>query len=113
MSLIDRLRRIPYLPLLAGLMLLRLIAAGCAGLVPDETYYWLWAQHPSFGYYDHPPMVAWWIGAFTGLSDIALMVRLPFVLSFAALSWMIYYIGKILFTDTVARRALLWLNACL
>jgi 4-amino-4-deoxy-L-arabinose transferase-like glycosyltransferase len=65
MTLIARLRTISYLPLLAGLMCLRLITAGCAGLVPDETYYWLWAQHPSFGYYDHPPMVAWGIAALT------------------------------------------------
>ena len=113
MSLIDRFRRIPYLPLLAALMVLRLIAAGCAGLVPDETYYWLWAQHPAFGYYDHPPMVAWCIGTFTGLSDAALLVRLPFVLSFAVLSWLIHDTGKTLFNETVARRALLWLNACL
>ncbi|MCR6660615.1 MAG: glycosyltransferase family 39 protein [Asticcacaulis sp.] len=114
MSLIDRLRRIPYLPLLAGLMVLRLVAGACAGLVPDETYYWLWAQHPSFGYYDHPPMVAWWIAAIPGLPDIsALFVRLPFVLSFAGLSWLIYDTGKTLFSEVVARRALLWLNACL
>ncbi|MGN6209854.1 ArnT family glycosyltransferase [Asticcacaulis sp.] len=113
MSLIDRLSRIPYLPLLAGVMVLRLIAAGCAGLVPDETYYWLWAQHPAFGYYDHPPMVAWWIGAFTGLSDAALFVRLPFVLSFVVLNWLIYDTGRTLFSEGVARRALLWLNACL
>lgn len=113
MSLIARLRQIPYLPLLAGLMLLRLIAAGCTGLVPDETYYWLWAQHPAFGYYDHPPMVAWGIAAFTWLSDAALLVRLPFVISFVALSWLIYDTGKMLFSEAVARRALLWLNACL
>jgi len=113
MTLIARLKAIPYLPLLAGLMLLRLIAAGCAGLVPDETYYWLWAQHPAFGYYDHPPMVAWWIGAFTWLSDAALLVRLPFLLSFAVLGWLVYDTGKTLFSATVARRALLWLNACL
>ncbi len=114
MTLTDRLSRIPYLPLLAGLMCLRLIAAGCAGLVPDETYYWLWAQHPAFGYYDHPPMVAWWIAAIPGLPDIsALFLRLPFVLSFAVLSWLVYDTGKTLFSETVARRALLWLNACL
>jgi 4-amino-4-deoxy-L-arabinose transferase-like glycosyltransferase len=112
MSLIACLRRIPYLPLIAALMLLRLITATCTGLVPDESYYWLWAQHPAFGYYDHPPMVAWGIAAFTWACDAALCVRLPFVLSFAVLSWLIYDTGKTLFSETVARRALLWLNAC-
>lgn len=113
MTLLDRLRRIPYLPLLAGLMTLRLIAAGCAGLAPDETYYWLWAQHPAFGYYDHPPMVAGWIAAATWLCDTALFLRLPFVLAFAVLNWLIYDTGQTLFGPAVARRALLWLNACL
>ena len=110
---LTRMKTIPYLPLLTGLMLLRLMAAACTGLVPDESYYWLWAQHLAFGYYDHPPIVAWWIGAFTWLSDAALVVRLPFVLSFAVLSWLIYDTGKTLFSEAIARRALLWLNACL
>lgn len=33
-----------------------------AALLPlgaDETYYWVWAQHPQLSYYDHPPMIAW------------------------------------------------------
>ena len=25
----------------------------------DETYYFLWGQHPAFSYFDHPPMVGW------------------------------------------------------
>ena len=60
-----KLKAIPCLPLIVALTGLRLIAAARAGLAPDESYYWLWAQHPAFGYYDHPPMAAWWIGAFT------------------------------------------------
>ncbi len=103
-----------YLPgVVIGLTLLRLATAACAGLVPDEAYYWLWAQHPAFGYYDHPPMVAWWIMTTTWLADTAVLVRLPFVLSFLALSWFIYDAAKTLFDKAVARRAVLWLNACL
>ena len=29
----------------------------------DEAYYWQWAQHLDWGYYDHPPLVAWLIAA--------------------------------------------------
>jgi len=108
-----RLRAIPYLPVILGLTLLRLIAAARAGLVPDESYYWLWAQHPAFGYYDHPPMVAWWIGAFTLFCKAAFFVRLPFVLGFLVLCWLVYDTAKALFDRAVARRALLWLNACI
>ncbi|MFP2908974.1 4-amino-4-deoxy-L-arabinose transferase, partial [Pyxidicoccus sp. 3LFB2] len=29
----------------------------------DTAYYWQWARHLAWGYYDHPPMVAWLIAA--------------------------------------------------
>ena len=28
-------------------------------LAGDEAYYWLWARHPEWGYWDHPPAVGW------------------------------------------------------
>lgn len=48
-------------------MLLRLVYAGLAQLIPDEAYYWQYAQHLDFGYYDHPPMVGWLIGLGTAV----------------------------------------------
>lgn len=108
-----RLKALPFPILVTALMLLRLVAAARAPLVPDETYYGLWAQHPAFGYYDHPPMVAWWIEATSFLGASALSVRLLFVLSFAALSWLVFDTAKALFGSGVARRSLLWLNACI
>jgi 4-amino-4-deoxy-L-arabinose transferase-like glycosyltransferase len=36
-------------------------------LYPDEAQYWVWAQHPAWGYYSKPPMVAWLIAATTKL----------------------------------------------
>ncbi len=113
-SLLYRLKAIPYLPIIVALTALRLVAAARAGLVPDEAYYWLWAQHPAFGYYDHPPMVAWWISASTALfGHSALAVRLPFVLSFLVLCGLIYDTARALFGHAVAKRALLWTNACI
>jgi Dolichyl-phosphate-mannose-protein mannosyltransferase len=34
-----------------------LLHAGSAGLFDDEAYYWMYAQYPSMGYFDHPPMI--------------------------------------------------------
>ncbi len=51
---------------LGGLTLLRLVLAATIPLSPDETYYWLWSVHLQPGYFDHPPMVAYWIRAGTG-----------------------------------------------
>lgn len=46
---------------------LRLLYAGLVELMPEETYYWNYAQHLDYGYLDHPPMVAWLIRAATDL----------------------------------------------
>ena len=113
-EILQRLKTVPYLPIIIGLTVLRLITASVTGLVPDETYYWLWAQHPAAGYYDHPPMVAWWITASTAIfGHSPFAVRLPFILSFLALCWLMFDAARALFDDVVARRTLLWLNACL
>ncbi len=47
--------------LFAGVFVFRLIYASFLGLLPDEAYYWDWSRSLSFGYLDHPPMVAWFI----------------------------------------------------
>jgi 4-amino-4-deoxy-L-arabinose transferase-like glycosyltransferase len=44
-----------------------LAAALVVPLFPDEYYYWTWSQHLAAGYFDHPPAVAWLIGAGTTL----------------------------------------------
>ena len=67
---------------LIGIMsVLRAFAAFNFPLTPDEAYYWTWSLHPSLGYTDHPPMVAWSIalGSFLGHSYGA--VRLPFIVA--------------------------------
>lgn len=55
----------------------RLWAAATLPLTEDEAYYRLWAQRPAFGYFDHPPMIAWWIWAgVRAVGDTPLGVRL-------------------------------------
>jgi 4-amino-4-deoxy-L-arabinose transferase-like glycosyltransferase len=39
-----------------------LLVAGLE-LYSDEAYYFLWSLRPDFGYFDHPPLVAWLIAA--------------------------------------------------
>lgn len=47
--------------LLGGSLLLNLLQASFTELLYDEAYYWYYAQNPAWGYFDHPPMVAWMI----------------------------------------------------
>jgi hypothetical protein len=46
----------------------------------DEAYYWLWSKHLAWGYFDHPPMIAWIIRIGTVLGDQEIFVRLVVVL---------------------------------
>ncbi|QFR34907.1 dolichyl-phosphate beta-D-mannosyltransferase [Ancylobacter sp. TS-1] len=46
---------------------LRLLFLGLIDLMPQEAYYWNYAQHLDIGYLDHPPLVAWLIWAGTSL----------------------------------------------
>lgn len=58
---------------LIGLFLLNLLQSAFVELSYDEAYYWIYSQFPSWGYYDHPPMVAWLIslGSWLGHSELA------------------------------------------
>lgn len=54
-------------------------------LFEDEAYYWVWAQNMSFGYFDHPPMVALWIKISSYFFDNELGVRFFSVIGFTIL----------------------------
>jgi dolichol-phosphate mannosyltransferase len=75
--------RLFHWPILAILlisftMLLRLSLLGIVNLLPEEAYYWAYAQNLDFSYLDHPPMVAWLIRLSTTLlGNTELAVRIP------------------------------------
>lgn len=59
------------------LVLARFVAGGLLPLSADEAYYWLWSRHLAWGYYDHPPLIAFAIRAGTAMfGDTAFGVRL-------------------------------------
>ncbi len=100
---------------LAGLTLLRLVLASVIPLTEDEAYYRLWSLHPRLGYFDHPPMVAWWIWLGRHLAgDTALGVRLMPVLGSALTTLLVVDTVRLLGgTERAAGRAGLWFNATL
>ena len=101
--------------LAAGLTLLRLVGAAFLHLTEDEAYYRLWAQHLAFGYFDHPPMIAWWVRLGTLIcGDNALGVRLLPALASGLNTWLIGDLARRLgLSDRAAFRAALWYNATL
>ena len=101
--------------LVLGLLAVRLALAGLLHLTEDEAYYRLWAQAPAAGYFDHPPMIAWWVEAGRWLAgDTALGVRLLPCLSCALTGFFVYDLARQLRAPpAAARRAVLWYNATL
>lgn len=100
--------------LLVGLALFRLAAAALVPLTEDEAYYRLWSQHLALGYYDHPPMIAWWIRAGVTLAgDNALGVRILPVLANLAATALVFDIARGLGGPRVGLRAALLYNCTL
>jgi len=81
-------RRRPWL--WGGLLALLVFRGWFAATLPmtgDEAYFVLWGEHPAGGYYDHPPMVGWWLSALLAVSRSEAWLRLPAVLLPLLLAW--------------------------
>ncbi|WP_316185292.1 MULTISPECIES: glycosyltransferase family 39 protein [unclassified Bradyrhizobium] len=100
---------------IAGLVVVRLIAAAVTSITFDEAYYWMWSKHLAGGYYDHPPMVAVVIRLGTLIAgDSELGVRLVSILLGLPMSYAVYRSAEILFGGVrVAATAALLLNVTL
>ena len=88
------------------IIILRLVFSGLVDLIPEEAYYWNYAQHADIGYLDHPPMVAWmiWLStAIFGRNEIA--VRLPALVSWVVAVFFIFKLTVNLFDRESAYRS--------
>ena len=95
--------------MVAILTVLRLSLCGIIELLPEETYYWTYAQHPAFGYFDHPPMVAWIITAGTTLfGDTALGVRIVTFVLWGVTAVLLFLTGRMWFGRRTALVATLF-----
>jgi 4-amino-4-deoxy-L-arabinose transferase-like glycosyltransferase len=101
--------------LLLALTIGRLIAAAVIPYTEDEAYYRLWAEQLQLGYFDHPPMAAWWIRLGQLIAgDNPLGARLLAVLSSVVVSLLIYDLArKFGLGERTAERAAIWYNATL
>jgi 4-amino-4-deoxy-L-arabinose transferase-like glycosyltransferase len=100
---------------IAATLILRLVVGALTPLTEDEAYYRLWSMAPAFGYYDHPPMIAWWIWLGRHLAgDTALGVRLLPILAGAITGLIVFALARLAGADRrVAGRAGEWFNAML
>jgi dolichol-phosphate mannosyltransferase len=77
--------------LIFGSGLFHLIYAAFVSLAGDEAYYWQWSRQLDWGYYDHPPMVAWLIALGTQLAGHNHFgVRVATILMTVGILWFVY-----------------------
>lgn len=76
----DSWRR-AFLVLLVVLTALRVALAIALPFTGDEAYFYYWGKNPDWGFYDHPPMVGWWLAALSAVSEHPAVLRLPAVLA--------------------------------
>jgi Dolichyl-phosphate-mannose-protein mannosyltransferase len=95
-----------------ALLAIQALAAGRLELTFDEAYYTLWSRFLSFGYLDHPPMVALLIRASTSLfGGSEFGVRALSLLVVDAMPALIAFIAWRLFgsAEKAALAALMWI----
>jgi undecaprenyl-diphosphatase len=98
--------------LVSFIALFKIFLSATTSLHPDEAYYWLWSKQLALGYYDHPPMVAWFIKITTLLSNSELAVRFSSIIATILLSILVWKFAKKLFheDETVASASVIVLN---
>ena len=103
---------VAVLVLLAAALGLRVAAMAGMLLVPEEAYYWMYSQHPSLSYFDHPPMVAWVIGLGTGVfGNTEFGVRFVGALLMLGASGLMFVFGRMWFGRGAALVAAVLLQA--
>ncbi len=75
-------------------LLIRLGVAYWLPITGDEAYFITWGKNLDYGYYDHPPMVGWFLSLLLLFSDAIVWLRLPGILMFTFMGWVIYRLLK-------------------
>jgi hypothetical protein len=72
---------------IVALAVFRLWFAVVLPMTGDEAYFITWGLNPAGGYYDHPPMVGWWLAALLAVGRAQWWLRLPEILLPFLLAW--------------------------
>lgn len=93
--------------LIAAIAIANLVALLAVGTHTDEAFYWLWSERLAWGYYDHPPMIAWLVRLFTTFfGDNGAAIRIPAYLTWIAVMILSYDLASRMFPDRKAAPAL-------
>lgn len=73
---------------LVGSVFCKLLLAYFIPVFGDEAYYYIWSLHPQLSYFDHPPLVSWFVylGHLALPAGNPISLRVAFILASAAAS---------------------------
>ena len=63
-----------------GLLGFKLVLSALLPFTGDEAYFYYWGVQPDWGFYDHPPMIGWWLALMQTISHAEWVQRLPITL---------------------------------
>jgi len=112
----ERLNDFRFLTLLLifSTLIFRLWIASWLGYGIGEAYYFRGALQLQLSYFDQPPLFFWLSGLFVKVLGVShLSLRLPAILLFAGTSWLMFLVGKRLFSEASGFFAVLLLNLSL
>ena len=77
-----------FLAILALTTVIKVWLSIAIPLIGDEAYFYQWGTHVDWGgFYDHPPMVGWWLWALQQISSHPLVLRLPAIALWIAITF--------------------------
>lgn len=76
--------------LAAATLVFKLVLSEVFPVTGDEAYFIHWGVVPALGYYDHPPMIGWWLAVLTRISEAPWVLRLPATLLPAVMALVLY-----------------------
>ncbi len=77
-----------FFTVLALTTVIKLWLAAAIPFIGDEAYFYQWGVHVDWGgFYDHPPMAGWWLWALQQVSSHPLVLRLPAIALWIAITF--------------------------
>jgi 4-amino-4-deoxy-L-arabinose transferase-like glycosyltransferase len=98
------------LAMIALALLARLALALAIGLGTDEAYTVAVSRQLALSYFDHPPLHQWITHAAAGWLGEGRLARLPFIMLFAATSWLVFLLTRRLYGALAGWWAVVALN---
>lgn len=94
--------------------LIRLMVTQLMGLMPQDAYYFFYSEEMALSYFDHPPMVAYMLRAFSLVLGTSVgAIKLTNLLVSAMALYGFYYLAQLLLSKAKARKTVLFYGVSL